>query len=455
MKFERFFYIPVVLVFLFVASCSGGKEKPSPRAEVNFLTLADVSGRTSFTEDSPDIRVIKNKAKALIKRDDIRAAQKTALANASKMAVNAMVQELLPAEKYNRHFAEIEKYLSSNIDKFIVAKEINGRKKIYLDQFMGIAASFKISRQKVLVALQKDLGLIDKSSGTLITVVTSKKDLDLSGMGFRFSDIEDALMNQIQTDLNQRGLHAMDFRNAITSFKGDKGKYEAYANLSKDQFMSMVAGSKAADVALNSQIEDAEAFYSTGLTLLKQLAKVVVEINILAVNQTNNNLVLNLGVTAKNISTARGGAFANSIIQVARKGGPNTDPAAMLTGLIKDTYMDMNKEFIPQVLKEMSTIDVKGNKLSPYQLVFKGFDDFRNVRRGIEGNESDDFRYIDYDNTLSRAEPSINIVLVRYSKKLSNLGDMVLDILDGLKLKAREPLVAPGVNDLVFEKIND
>ena len=73
----------------------------------------------------------------------------------------------------------------------------------------GIDSAVKVNRQQVLVALQKDLKLINTSSNTLVTVITSKKDLDLSASGFTFSDIEDAMMNQIQTDLNQRGLRAI------------------------------------------------------------------------------------------------------------------------------------------------------------------------------------------------------------------------------------------------------
>lgn len=454
MKIQRYL-LPVVLIgLLLIQACAPSQPEPEPVAIEDFLTLADVTGKSSFREDSPDIRVINIKEKAFIKKNDIRLARQKALEKASIKAVEAMVRELLRAETYNRRFKEIQTYFSKNIDKYIVKNEVNGEKRIFNDAFYGISASFKVNRQKVLVALQKDLGFIDKSASSLITVITSKKNVDLSGAGFRFSDVEDALMNQIQTDLNQRGLTAMDFRNAVTSFKGDKKNYQKYASLSKAQFMAMVSGSKAADAHLDSQIQDAEAFYSTGLTLLKQLAKVVVEVNILAVSKTGNTTSMNLGITAKNISTSKGGAFANEIVQAARRAGPNTDSAAMLTGLIKDSYEEMQKKFIPQVIKEMSTIDVRGNKLVEYELVFQGFSGRtpRTIKNAINRAQDDNFRFISYDNTLSRAQPPLNIVIVRYSGQPDALAEKVMQIMDELKLNFAEPITAPGLSDIVFEK---
>lgn len=444
--------VPAILGLFLVSSCGKG---PAPITQENFLTLADVTGRTSYSEDSPDIRVINIKSKAFIKQNNIRSAKQKALEIASKKAVETMVRELLSAEKYNQKYQEIENYFSKNIDKYIAAKQVNGEREIFGGKYYGISASFKISRQKVLVALQKDLKFIDTSSSTLVTVITSKKDLDMSSIGIRFSDIESALLNQIQTDLNQRGLRAMDFRNAAVSLKTDSRKYNAYAKLSKEQFMAMISGSKAEDSDINAQVEDAQQFYSTGLSLLKELAKVVVEVNIMSISKTNRNMVLNANVTAKNISIGTGGAFANAIVQVARRAGPNTDDSAMVTGLIKDAYSEMLKSFIPQVMKEMSSIDVKGNKLIAYELVFKGYKsrDMRSVRRSIERAQDDKFRYIDYDNTLMKATPSINIIHVRYADKSSRLGDRVMGVLDDLRINTDEPIVAPAITDLVFEKL--
>lgn len=446
--------ILAIVFSLLLVSCSFGS-KPKPITEASFLTLADVTGRTTLREDSPDVRVISVKAKAFIKRNDYRAARQKAMETAAVAAVETMVRELMSAEDYNRRYEEIERYFSKNIEKYIVDREVNGEKKIYGDKFYGISAAFKISRQKVLVALQKDLRFIDASGSTLVTVITSRKDLDLSAIGIRFSDIEDALMNQIQTDLNQRGLKALDFRNAVASLQNDPRLKSQISKISKQQFMAMVAGSKAGDAMLDEQIQDAEAFYSTGLSILKQLAKVVVEVNIMSVSKTGNSMVLNLNVTAKNISVGSGGAFANTIVQVARRGGPNTDDSAMLTGLIKDAYDDMNRSFVPQVIKEMSTIDVGGDKLIRYELVMKGYTsrEFRQIRREIENAQTDEFRFANFDNTLKDAQPSINRLFVRYAGKTSRLADTVLDLLDASKLPAEEPIIAPGLTDLVFEKI--
>jgi len=446
--------IVILFLSLFLMSCSFGS-KPEPITQANYLTLADVTGRTNLHEDSPDVRVISVKAKAFIKRNDIRAARQKAMEDATLSAVEAMVRELMTAEDYNRRYEEIERYFSKNIENYVIDREVNGEKRIYGDQFYGVSAAFKVSRQKVLVALQKDLRIIDASGGTLVTVVTSQKNLDLSAIGFRFSDIEDALMNQIQTDLNQRGLTALDFRNAVASMQSDPKLKSQVSQISKQQFMAMVAGSKAGDAMLDKQLQDAEAFYATGLSLLRQMAKVVVEVNIMSVSKTGNSMVLNLNVTAKNISVGTGGAFANTVVQVARRAGPNTDDSAMLTGLIKDAYEDMNRSFIPQIIKEMSTVDVGGDKLVRYELVLKGYTspEFRQIRREIEKAQTDGFRFINFDNTLMDANPSINRVFVRYAGKTSRLADTVLDILDGSRLSADEPIIAPGLTDLVFQKV--
>ena len=445
--------IIAVIITSLPVSCSFGS-KPAPITEANFLTLADVTGRPTLREDSPDVRIINVKAKALIKKQDTLAAKRKAMENAAIIAVETMVRELMSAEDYNRRYEEIERYLSKNIDKYIVDREANGAKKIYLGKFYGVSATFKVNRQKVLVALQKDLRIIDASGSTLVTVVTSRKDLDLAAIGYRFSDIEDSLMNQIQTELNQRGLKALDFRNAVASLQADPKMKAAFSKVSKKQFMAMVAGSKAGDAALDKQMQDAEAFYATGLSILKKLAKVVVEVNIMSVSKTGNNMALNLNVTAKNISVGSGGAFANTIVQVARRAGPNTDDSAMLTGLIRDAYEDMNRSFIPQIIKEMSTIDVIGDKLVRYELVMKGYSgrEFRNTRKLIENAQADNFRFINFDNSLKDAKPSINRVFVRYAGKTSKLADTILDLLDGANLSADEPIIAPGLTDLVFEK---
>ena len=442
------FILGLALLF---SGCAAKKAEPKPE---NFLTLADLSGRVNLKEDSPGVRVIRIKAKAFIKRNDIRAAKAKAMEIAGAQAVDEMVRELLADEDYNNKFADIEQYLSKNIQKYIVSSEVNDEKKIFGGRYYGIDSAHKVDRQKVLVALQKDLKLINNSASSLVVVITSKKDIDLSASGFTFKDIEEALMNQIQTDLNQRGLRAMDFRNAVTSAQTDEKLKEQFGKISKEQFMAIVSGSPADKALLNTQIQNAEEFYTTGLSLLQQLAKVVIEVNIFAVSgNIKGDIALSLNVTAKNISTGRGGAFANSVINVARRGGPSVITSSMIAGLVKDSYADMQKEFVPQVIKEMSTISVGGNPLIAYELVLKDFKskEARSLRTKLKQVESDDFRYISFDNSV----PTIVTIIVRHAGKSEDLGDKIMEIFDSKGINTKEPIVAPDLTDLVFVRIPD
>ena len=442
------FILGLALLF---SGCAAKKAEPKPE---NFLTLADLSGRVNLKEDSPGVRVIRIKAKAFIKRNDIRAAKAKAMEIAGAQAVDEMVRELLADEDYNNKFADIEQYLSKNIQKYIVKSEVNDEKKIFGGGYYGIDSAHKVDRQKVLVALQKDLKLINNSASSLVVVITSKKDIDLSASGFTFKDIEEALMNQIQTDLNQRGLRAMDFRNAVTSAQTDEKLKEQFGKISKEQFMAIVSGSPADKALLNTQIQNAEEFYTTGISLLRQLAKVVIEVNIFAVSgNIKGDIALSLNVTAKNISTGRGGAFANSVINVARRGGPSVITSSMITGLVKDSYADMQKEFVPQVIKEMSTISVGGNPLKPYELVLKDFKskEARSLRTKLKQVESDDFRYISFDNSV----PTIVTIIVRHAGKSEDLGDKIMEIFDSKGINTKEPIVAPDLTDLVFVRLPD
>ena len=442
------FILGLALLF---SGCADKKVVPKPE---NFLTLADLSGRVNLKEDSPGVRVIRIKAKAFIKRNDIRAAKAKAMEIAGAQAVDEMVRELLADEDYNNKFADIEQYLSKNIQKYIVSSEVNDEKKIFGGRYYGIDSAHKVDRQKVLVALQKDLKLINNSASSLVVVITSKKDIDLSASGFTFKDIEESMMNQIQTDLNQRGLRAMDFRNAVTSAQTDEKLKEQFGKISKEQFMAIVSGSPADKALLNTQIQNAEEFYTTGLSLLRQLAKVVIEVNIFAVSgNIKGDIALSLNVTAKNISTGRGGAFANSVINVARRGGPSVITSSMITGLVKDSYADMQKEFVPQVIKEMSTISVGGNPLKPYELVLKDFKskEARSLRTKLKQVESDDFRYISFDNSV----PTIVTIIVRHAGKSEDLGDKIMEIFDSKGINTKEPIVAPDLTDLVFVRLPD
>ena len=452
MRTMKSFLAWAAMLSLLVGACSAPEPKaPSPD---EFMTLADLTGRVTLQEDSPDVRVIRVKSKAFIKRNDIRAAKAKAIESAQTQALEMMIQELLLPETYNNKYEIIEEYISKNFQKYVVDTEVNDEKKIFGGTYYGIDTAVKVSRQMVLVALQKDLKLVNTSSSTLVTVVTSKKDLDLSASGFTFSDIENAIMNQIQTDLNQRGLRAMDFRNAVASAQTDEKLKEQFSKISKEQFMALVSGSPADRAMLDKQIQNAEEFYNNGLTLLKMMAKVVVEVNIFSVSgNVQGDIALSLNVTAKSVSTGRGGAFANSVINVARRGGTNTIASAMITGLVKDAYGDMGKEFIPQVIKEMSTISVGGKRLSSFELVFKGFSakEIRSLRRKLDGGQSDEFRYISYDNSV----PTIVTIKVRYADKVERLADKMMGLLDDSSINAREPIVAPELTDLVFVRLPD
>ena len=444
-------YLSIVIGMIMLSGCASKEVKPKPE---NFLTLADLSGRVTLKEDSPGVRVIRIKAKAFIKRNDIRAAKAKALEIAGTQAVDEMVRELLADEDYNDKFSDIEQYLSKNIQKYIIKSEVNDEKKIFGGKYYGIDSAHKVDRQKVLVAIQKDLKLINNSASSLVVVITSKKDIDLSASGFTFKDIEDAMMNQIQTDLNQRGLRAMDFRNAVTSAQTDEKLKERFGKISKEQFMAMVSGSPADKALLNTQIQNAEEFYTTGISLLRELAKVVVEVNIFAVNgNVKGDIGLSLNVTAKNISTGRGGAFANEVINVARRGGPNAITSQMITGLVKDSFTDMEKKFVPQVIQQMSTISVGGNPLIAYELVLKDFTskEVRSLRTKLKQVESDDFRYISFDNSV----PTIVTIVVRHAGKTEDLGDKIMEILDTKGINTNEPIIAPDLTDLVFVRIPD
>ena len=155
---------------------------------------------------------------------------------------------------------------------------------------------------------------------------------------------------------------------------------------------------------------------------------------------------LSLNVTAKNISTGRGGAFANEVINVARRGGPNAITSQMITGLVKDSFTDMEKKFIPQVIQQMSTISVGGNPLIAYELVLKDFTskEVRSLRTKLKQVESDDFRYISFDNSV----PTIVTIVVRHAGKTEDLGDKIMEILDTKGINTNEPIIAPDLTDL-------
>jgi hypothetical protein len=445
-------YIALLLLTLALVACSKSKPEPPPPEE--FLTLADVSGRPTLVEDSPDVRVIQVKTKSFIKQNDLRAAKTKAVELATVVAVDEMVRELLPSSTYNENYEKIEDYLSRNINNYVDDQEVVGERRIFMGQYYGISAAFKVNRQKVLVALQKDLKLINTSQNALVAIITNRKNIDLSSAGFTFTDLEEAFLNQIQTDMNQRGLQMMDYRNAITSMQNNEDAVREIATISKDQFMALLSDSNSDGNLLAEQIQLSDEFYESGLNVLRQLAKVVIEVNIFAVSgNVQGDLALSLNVTAKNIASDRGGAFANTVINVSRRAGPNSVQSAMIAGLVQDAYQEMQQEFVPQVLKEMSTISIDRDALVAYDLVFRGFDknDGGRLRRMIQDKEDKSFRYLSFDNSV----PSIISIRVRHAGRLEDLADRVMRMMDTNSFKVEEPIIAPDIRDLVFLRNND
>ena len=444
----------IALLLLTVALVACSKSKPEPPPPEEFLTLADVSGRPTLAEDSPDVRVIQVKTKSFIKQNDLRAAKTKAVALATVVAVDEMVRELLPSSTYNENYEKIEDYLSRNINNYVDDQEVVGERRIFMGQYYGISAAFKVNRQKVLVALQKDLKLINTSQNALVAIITNRKNIDLSSAGFTFTDLEEAFLNQIQTDMNQRGLQMMDYRNAIISMQNNEDAVREIATISKDQFMALLSDSNSDGNLLAEQIQLSDEFYESGLNVLRQLAKVVIEVNIFAVSgNVQGDLALSLNVTAKNIASDRGGAFANTVINVSRRAGPNSVQSAMIAGLVQDAYQEMQQEFVPQVLKEMSTISIDRDALVAYDLVFRGFDknDGGRLRRMIQDKEDKTFRYLSFDNSV----PSIISIRVRHAGRLEDLADRVMRMMDTNSFKVEEPIIAPDIRDLVFLRNND
>jgi hypothetical protein len=445
-------YIALLLLTVALVACSKSKPEPPPPEE--FLTLADVSGRPTLVEDSPDVRVIQVKTKSFIKQNDLRAAKTKAVELATVVAVDEMVRELLPSSTYNENYEKIEDYLSRNINNYVDDQEVVGERRIFMGQYYGISAVFKVNRQKVLVALQKDLKLINTSQNALVAIITNRKNIDLSSAGFTFTDLEEAFLNQIQTDMNQRGLQMMDYRNAITSMQNNEDAVREIATISKDQFMALLSDSNSDGNLLAEQIQLSDEFYESGINVLRQLAKVVIEVNIFAVSgNVQGDLALSLNVTAKNIASDRGGAFANTVINVSRRAGPNSVQSAMIAGLVQDAYQEMQQEFVPQVLKEMSTISIDRDALVAYDLVFRGFDknDGGRLRRMIQDKEDKSFRYLSFDNSV----PSIISIRVRHAGRLEDLADRVMRMMDTNSFKVEEPIIAPDIRDLVFLRNND
>ena len=123
-----------------LVACS--KSKPGPPPPEEFLTLADVSSRPTLVEDSPDVRVIV-KTKSFIKQNDLRTA-KTKAVELAAVAADEMVRELLPSSNYNENYEKIEDYLSRNLNNYVDEQEVVGKHRIFMGQYYGISAAFKL-----------------------------------------------------------------------------------------------------------------------------------------------------------------------------------------------------------------------------------------------------------------------------------------------------------------------
>ena len=118
MRTMKSFLAWAAMLSLLVGACAAPEPKaPSPD---EFMTLADVTGRVTLQEDSPDVRVIRVKSKAFIKRNDIRAAKAKAIESAQTQALEMMIQELLLPETYNNKYEIIEEYISKNFQKYVL-----------------------------------------------------------------------------------------------------------------------------------------------------------------------------------------------------------------------------------------------------------------------------------------------------------------------------------------------
>ena len=133
----------IVLLLLTVAlvACSKSKTELPPREE--FRTLADVSGCPTLVEDSPDVRVIVE-TKSFIKQNDLRTAKTKAIELANVVAAGEMVRELLPSSNYNENYEKIEDYLSRNTNNYVDEQEVVGKHRIFMGQYYGISAAFKL-----------------------------------------------------------------------------------------------------------------------------------------------------------------------------------------------------------------------------------------------------------------------------------------------------------------------
>ena len=133
----------IVLLLLTVALVACSKSKPEPPPPEEFHTLADVSGRPTLVENAPDVRVMV-KTKSFIKQNDLRTAKTKAVELATVAADDEMVRKLSPPSTYNENYEKIEDYLSRNTNNYVDEQEVVGEHRIFIGQYYGISAAFKL-----------------------------------------------------------------------------------------------------------------------------------------------------------------------------------------------------------------------------------------------------------------------------------------------------------------------
>ena len=82
--------------------------------------------------------------KFFIKQNNLRTTKTKAVELAAVAAADEIVRELLPSSAYNENYKKIEDYLSRNINNYVDEQEVVGEHRIFIGQYYGISADFKL-----------------------------------------------------------------------------------------------------------------------------------------------------------------------------------------------------------------------------------------------------------------------------------------------------------------------
>lgn len=183
---------------------------------------------------------------------------------------------------------------------------------------------------------------------SLVAVVTSSPGWDTSSI-FKLSDVEAIFLNHLQAITNQKGFRTIDFRYAANSLASDSSIKSHFKEISEKTFLDIAScsGTDKRTTCLKPHFR--------GLIMLRDMAGVVIEINLKSLTKSEMDstsmMILNVGVHARDIIS--GNFVASTVVQVARRGGPNSTDHAMFTALIGDACDNMNKEVLPDVLRNL------------------------------------------------------------------------------------------------------